>query len=582
MSPEEKSAAIETVRTLLIAEIYPAFVRYADRVAALVSRASDDAGIWRLKGGSELYQIALDNYGANGLTAEQIHRIGMEDVRRIHAEMDRILRTIGYSDGDVGTRMNALSKDPSVLRPNTDEAKLTILQQLNKYVAGMMAIAPQWFGEIPQQVLEVRRIPGYEESSAAGAYYTPPSLDGSQPGVFWINLKDTADWPIYSLQTLVYHEGVPGHHFQAASQLNITDMPLIRKMMWFGDYGEGWALYTEALAFEMGLYDDDPLGNLGRLKAELYRAARLVVDTGLHEKRWSRSKAIDWMVEITGETRASISREIDRYSVWPGQATSYKIGMIKFQRIREKAERELADNFDIRNFHDALLEGGAMPMPVLEARMDEWIRSQKNGSSRLRMLPEPCEVSLALSAAPPHLRELASVYALKATGYELVNQGRNSFTCIVNRDDPRVLKPTCFDAEGTETIVPKIRYVGRRLLRGEDVKSINASVRTEFQRGTFVSPRRPGVAYMLSRYNRPVDRQTGKLGFFPPHVMFYAPDLTNEDIGHDPNHHNAHQPLPMIAYGGPQGYMIMISDDGKSRSRDDLDGSCPDWVFREQ
>ena len=190
-------------------------------------------------------------------------------------------------------------------------------------------------------------------------------------------MKDTADWPKYTLESLVYHEAIPGHHFQVSVQQEIEDMPLIRNMIWFVDYGEGWALYTEELAVEMGMYDNDPLGDLGRLRMELYRAARLVVDTGLHDQKWTRQQAIDWMVAATGETLPSITREIDRYSVWPGQATSYKIGMIKFQRLRQQAEHELGAKFEERAFHDELLVAGPMPMSVLEARMDEWIEAQK-------------------------------------------------------------------------------------------------------------------------------------------------------------------------------------------------------------
>ncbi len=197
------------------------------------------------------------------------------------------------------------------------------------------------------------------------------------------------------------------------------------------------------------------------------------------------------------------------------------------------------------------------------------------------VLPQDCEVALALSAAPDYLQEQATVYVLTSDGYEIVKRGTNSFSCIVNRDSSTVIKPTCFDVEGQETVIPKIVYVGNRLLSGDDIDLINESVAKKFESGEFISQRRPGVAYMLSRYNRPVNRATGKLGFFPPHVMFHAPNLTNEDIGHDMNHHRSDQPLPMIAYGGAQGYMIMISDDGKPRQRSDLPRSCPDWIFEE-
>ncbi len=202
-------------------------------------------------------------------------------------------------------------------------------------------------------------------------------------------------------------------------------------------------------------------------------------------------------------------------------------------------------------------------------------------ADRPSILPIDCERSLAVSAAPDYLRDEASVYVLSESGYVLDRSGSNHFTCIVNRDDPRVLKPTCFDKEGARTIVPKIAYFGSQMLEALSVDDINQDIARKFEDGTFVSPARPGVAYMLSRYNRPVNRQTGELGFFPPHVMFYAPDLTNEDIGHDMSKHDMSRSLPMIAYGGPQGYMIMISDDGTPRSRTDLPASCPAWIFAE-
>lgn len=376
LSDAQKAEFKRRVITIVTDDIKPAFDAFSNSVEVLAESASDDAGIWRLPDGDKLYQIALENYGASGLTADEIHQIGLRDVERIHKEMDLILQDLGYYVGSVGSRMNSLSKNPEYLYPNTSEVKDGILRELEAYITDISTVAPEWFEEIPPQPIIVKRIPVYEEGTSAGAYYTQPALDGSQPGIFWINLKDTADWPKYALKSLVYHESIPGHHLQLSIQQNISDMPLIRNMVWFADYGEGWALYTEELAVEMGMYDNDPLGNLGRLKMELYRAARLVVDTGIHDKRWSRQEAIDWMVETTGETTESITREIDRYSVWPGQATSYKIGMIKMQRLREKAETTLGDAFDIRKFHSEILNIGAVPMSVLERRMDEWIKSQ--------------------------------------------------------------------------------------------------------------------------------------------------------------------------------------------------------------
>jgi len=377
VSNDDKRRMNNQMIGMLTTEIYPAFNDFADRIEALIPLAGADAGIWRVKGGADLYEIALSNYGANGLNADEIHQIGVNDVKRIHGEMDAILRARGYVEDHIGVRMTALAKDPKVLYPNTDEGRQEILDDLTSYVNDVIKIAPKWFGTLPPQAVEVKRIPIYQQDSSAGAYYWPPSLDGTKPGTFWINLKNTADWPKYSLKTLVYHEGVPGHHFQASLQLDVKDMPLIRNMMYFSEYGEGWALYAEELAVDMGLYENDPLGNLGRLKMELYRAARLVVDTGLHAKKWTREQAIDYMVDVTGEPREGIVREIDRYAVWPGQATSYKLGMIRFQKLRAKAEVELRSKFDVKKFHDAVLLDGSMPMPVLEARMDKWIEIEK-------------------------------------------------------------------------------------------------------------------------------------------------------------------------------------------------------------
>lgn len=373
---EEKVTAKQKVRHVIEREVYPAYLRLAQAARSLVPDAGTDAGLWRLKDGAELYQVALDNYGANGMTAEDIHMLGLSDVARIQASMDKILKGLGYATGSVADRLVEIANRPGGLAPNTEAAKAELLEELESYVNGVLRIAPEWFGTIPPQELRVKRIPSYEEDSAAPAYYLPPALDGSRPGVFYINLKDTKDWPLYQLKSLVYHEAVPGHHFQASLQQASDDMPLIRNMVYFYEYGEGWALYAEALAEEMGLYEKDPLGNLGRLKLELYRAARLVVDTGIHHKRWSREYAIDWMVGVTGETRASIEREIERYAVWPGQATSYKLGMIQFQQLRARIEDLLGSKFDIGDFHDQLLIDGSMPLPVLVRKIESWAIDQ--------------------------------------------------------------------------------------------------------------------------------------------------------------------------------------------------------------
>ena len=374
----ELAKAIATIRK----RVYPAYRDFAKRMEALIPAAGREAGLWRVENGAALYQLALDAWGADGMTPDEIHRVGLDDVERIHREMDAILRTAGYRNGPVGERMRALAGDSRYLIANTDAAKAELVESLQAHVDDVLKIAPKWFTGIPSHPIEVRRIPAHEEGAAPGGYYTPPPLDGSRPGIFWINLKDSADVPVYTLKSLVYHESVPGHHFQAAKALSIEGLPLLQNMLWFGDYGEGWALYAEELAKEMGLYEGDPLGDLGRLRMELYRAARLVVDTGLHHKRWSRERAIEYMVTVTGESEASISREIERYAVWPGQAASYKLGMIRFQRLRKEAESRLGDAFDIREFHDVVLRDGAVPMSVLARVVHRWLDGQAGGTCR--------------------------------------------------------------------------------------------------------------------------------------------------------------------------------------------------------
>jgi uncharacterized protein (DUF885 family) len=219
-------------------------------------------------------------------------------------------------------------------------------------------------------------VPAFSQDSAPGGYYDAPALDGSRPGIYWINLRDTAIWPKYAVPTLTYHEAVPGHHLQGAIALGL-DAPLLANILYSNAYGEGWALYAEALAQEMGLYDGDPYGDLGRLQDELHRAVRLVVDTGLHAKRWSREQAIAYMIETEGVHPKEAESEIERYVVWPGQALGYKIGMLKIQSLRERAKETLGSKFDIKDFHDVVLTGGPVPLSVLETRIDQWIAEVK-------------------------------------------------------------------------------------------------------------------------------------------------------------------------------------------------------------
>ena len=380
VSADDRGILVARAAEALTAGVYPAYARLAAQYDSLRAQTSDDAGVWRLgEEGEAWYQLALTAYGAGLRTGDDVHEIGLSEVARITAEMDGLLKSIGLHDGPVGARMVALSRRPDNLYPNTDEGREALLQLLRSQVADVLAVAPQWFGRLPDYKVEVRRIPEHEQDSSPGGYYTGPSLDGTRPGVYWINLKDAADNPIHSLKTLTYHEAVPGHHFQTAYQRSIEGMPVLRTMLGYSEYSEGWGLYAEALAAEMGMYKDDPAGDLGRLQAELFRAARLVVDTGLHHKRWTRQQAIDYMASVTGETKESVTREIERYAVVPGQACAYKLGMLKMQELRAFAEKELGGKFDIREFHDQVLSIGDSPLPVLEASIRAWVKAEKAG-----------------------------------------------------------------------------------------------------------------------------------------------------------------------------------------------------------
>lgn len=378
LSEEERAEHAARAAMLVERAVYPAYARLAAALENIAEHAGGDAGVWRLgEEGEAFYAHALKSYGAGDMTGEEIHELGLAEVERITAQMDAILRAEGLTEGSVAERFEQIGAREGMRYPNTDEGRAALLADLNGQVDEVMAKAPGWFGTLPEQEVEVRRIPVYEQDSSAGGYYTSPPLDGSRPGIYWINLKDTADWPKHTLKTLTYHEAVPGHHFQRSLE-RAAGLPLIRNMLGYSEFSEGWALYAEQVAAEMGMYENDPYGNLGRLQSELFRAARLVVDSGLHAKRWTRQEAIDYMAGVTGDTRAAVTREIERYSVWPGQACSYKLGMLKINELRDHAEAELGEDFDLREFHDAVLHDGAMPLPVLEKKIERWIASKKN------------------------------------------------------------------------------------------------------------------------------------------------------------------------------------------------------------
>lgn len=378
LSAEKKAAYLAEVEKAVNEKIIPGYQSMIALFEDMRKTATHDAGIWRIPGGDKIYAAALHSNTTTDMTADEIHAIGLSEVERIKAEMDAILVAQGLTEGSVVERLRALMTDPAQQFTNDDAGRQKMLDYLVELNDGLMAKAPDFFITIPTQPLEIVRVPEYSQDSAPGGYYSQPAFDGSRPGRFYINLKNTADNPRWTLPTLLYHEGAPGHHFQIAAAQLIKNVPMLRKVSPFTTYAEGWALYAERVAKQdMNMYATDPLGDLGRLQAEMFRAVRLVVDTGMHAKHWSREQAIDYMLNNTGDTQDSVTREIERYVVWPGQATAYKTGQLAILRLRAKAEQELGDKFDIREFHEAILGDGAMPLGILERKIDAWI-AEKN------------------------------------------------------------------------------------------------------------------------------------------------------------------------------------------------------------
>jgi uncharacterized protein (DUF885 family) len=364
--------------------IIPAHQRAASALRALRASATDDAGVWRLPDGAEFYASALAIETTTDLTPDQIHRIGLDRVRTLTAQLDIALRRVGLTDGPVGARMTQLTADPQYAYPDTDEGRAQLIADVQARVARVLARADQWFGRLPRARLEVRRVPQFAEDSQPGATYSAPSLDGATPGVYFINLRNLAEMTRIDLPTQDFHEAVPGHHFQVALAQEQTQIPLLRRLIAFNAYGEGWGLYAEELADELGFHEGDPVGRIGFLRWQLWRAARLVVDTGLHAKRWSRQQAIDYLVETTGDTLPTIETEVDRYVVWPGQACGYEIGRREIMRLREQARNALGPDFDLRGFHDVVLLNGEVPLSVLDTLVQDWIPEQRRIAERER------------------------------------------------------------------------------------------------------------------------------------------------------------------------------------------------------
>jgi uncharacterized protein (DUF885 family) len=375
-----KQALAQQAVAAVRSQVYPAYARMSAALEALKPAAAPQtAGVGRLPDGAAFYAESLKQMTTTDYSPDKVHQLGLSEVARITAEMDTLLKAQGLADGSVGERMSALGKDPRFLLPTTDAGRRQMLARYQQILDEVSARMPQYFRSVPKTHLTVERVPAGQEKGTSGGYYQPAAMDGSRPGMFFANLRDLSEMPTWGMKTLAYHEGVPGHHFQISTAQGLKDMPLIRQQTLYTAYAEGWALYAEHFAAEIGMYKDDPFGDLGRLQLELLRAARLVVDTGLHAKGWSREQAIAYMVGTTGMPPADVISEVERYMAAPGQACAYKIGELKILELREKAKAALGPKFNLKEFHAVVLENGGVPLTLLEELVDEWI-AQVRGS----------------------------------------------------------------------------------------------------------------------------------------------------------------------------------------------------------
>ena len=379
MEKAEKDRQLAGTKNQLLTAVYPAYQSLIGYFTALRPRSTTDAGVWKFPDGAAYYAYCLKQNTTTDLTPTQIHDLGLGEVARIEGEMRTILQAQGISGPAVGAMMARLNQEPRFLYPDTDSGRARILADYKRILTEVNAGLDPAFHDRPKAALDVQRVPVFKQKTAPGAYYNGAALDGSRPGVFYANLYDVTATPRFGMRTLAYHEGIPGHHFQISVQQELQGLPTFRTLVPFTAYSEGWALYAERLAWEMG-FQQDPFDNLGRLQAELFRAVRLVVDTGIHDKRWTREQAIAYMRDHTGEVESDVVAEIERYIVQPGQACAYKVGMLKIVELRERARQALGPRFDLRDFHDVVLKNGALPLTILERVVNAYIAAKKAGA----------------------------------------------------------------------------------------------------------------------------------------------------------------------------------------------------------
>lgn len=375
ISEEDREALIASASEALTNYVKPAYESLITLFEAHQSIATTDDGAWKLPNGADYYSRQLEIMTTTDLSAEEIHQIGLDEVARIHSEMRDIMEVVGY-EGTLQEFFAFMRTDPQFYYSNDDEGKAAYLAEATRLIDVMREQLDDYFGIKPQADMIVKAVEPYREKSAGKAFYNSPALDGSRPGIYYANLYNMADMPIYQMEALAYHEGIPGHHMQLAIAQELGELPLFRRFGRYTAYSEGWGLYSEYLPKEMGYYED-PYSDFGRLAMELWRACRLVVDTGLHHKQWSREEAIDYLAENTPNPQGDVVKAIERYIVMPGQATAYKIGMLKILELREDARATLGDQFSIREFHDIVLGNGPVPLDILEENVDAWVASKQ-------------------------------------------------------------------------------------------------------------------------------------------------------------------------------------------------------------
>ena len=375
ISQTEKDLLIADAAQALNASVKPAYEALIAEMTAQEKVAGTDDGVWRFPDGAGYYAERLSNYTTTNMTPDQIHNLGLAQVARIHKEMRVVQKKMGVK-GDLQAFFKYMRTEPKFYAPETAEGRALYLAETQKAQDAVTPLLPKWFGVLPKAPLVVKPVEAFREKSAGKAFYQRPSPDGSRPGTYYANLYTMADMPLTEVEALFYHEGVPGHHLQLAIQTELKDVPAFRQFGGVTAYSEGWGLYSEKLAKDMGLYTD-PARDFGRLQLELHRAIRLVVDSGLHHKRWTREQAIKYVEDNSADAPGGIVKAIERYIIYPGQATAYMVGRLKISELRDKAQKALGKKFDIRGFHDTVLKSGPVPLDVLEEQVDTWIATRK-------------------------------------------------------------------------------------------------------------------------------------------------------------------------------------------------------------